>query len=267
MNQPTHLAQHADGRQIALTVLVAEDNRVNQLLARKALTSAGHTVVIAEHGQAAVDILVQADCRFDLILMDCQMPIMDGFEATAKIRELQSSGHLPPMPIVAVTAMDMGCDPNGTLPPGFDNYLVKPYSTTDLIQLVEQQAMAGEIAEPSDLQQSPTSGGDLPFDIDALLNACQGDTDMAENLIEVFRQNGDECLSQIESGIQSEDFAVVRASAHSLKGAAGMLGANFVCRLATRLEEFDDSNSDLNRMLDELAAEFDRCRGFRLAIV
>ena len=269
MNHETQTERNADGRHVALNVLVAEDNKVNQLLARKALMSAGHGVVIAENGQVAVDLLIQADHQFDLILMDRQMPVMDGLQATARIRELQSSGDLPAMPIVAVTAQDVDNDPNGDFPPVFDGYLVKPYSIADLVRVVEQQV---SIVDPQNSNTDASASrftqcDNVPFDIDALLDACMGNTVMAEHLIEAFRENGDECLSRIQDAIRSDDLATVRASAHSLKGSAGMLGANSVFRLATQLEDIDDSHSDVDRLVDELAEEFGRCREFQLAIV
>jgi signal transduction histidine kinase/CheY-like chemotaxis protein len=118
----------------ALTILVAEDNRVNQTLALRLLQKRGHTVVVAETGEAVLEALQKQ--TFDLVLMDVQMPVMDGLEATAAIREREKSsgGHLP---IIAMTANAMIGDKEHCLQAGMDGYVSKPLSAKDLFAAIE----------------------------------------------------------------------------------------------------------------------------------
>jgi signal transduction histidine kinase/CheY-like chemotaxis protein len=118
----------------ALTILVAEDNRVNQTLARRLLEKRGHTVVVAETGEAALAAIEKQ--AFDLVLMDVQMPVMDGLEATAAIRQSEKSNgnHLP---IIAMTANAMIGDKEHCLQAGMDGYVAKPLSVKDLFEVIE----------------------------------------------------------------------------------------------------------------------------------
>ena len=117
-----------------LSVLLAEDNAINQKLATRILQKMGHTVTIAENGREALQILENA--RFDIILMDVQMPEMDGFEATSSIREKEriTGGHIP---IVAMTAHAMSGDREKCLAAGMDGYVSKPINTQELVENIE----------------------------------------------------------------------------------------------------------------------------------
>ena len=118
----------------ALTILVAEDNLVNQTLARRLLEKRGHTVIVAETGKAAVAAVEKQ--TFDLVLMDVQMPEMDGLEATAAIRQREKTTgkHLP---IIAMTANAMIGDKEHCLQIGMDGYVAKPLSVKDLFEAIE----------------------------------------------------------------------------------------------------------------------------------
>ena len=119
----------------ALTILVAEDNLVNQTLARRLLEKRGHTVIVAETGKAAVAVVEKQ--TFDLVLMDVQMPEMDGLEATAAIREREKTTgkHLP---IIAMTANAMIGDKEHCLQTGMDGYVAKPLSAKDLFEAIDE---------------------------------------------------------------------------------------------------------------------------------
>jgi CheY-like chemotaxis protein len=133
-------------------VLVAEDNRVNQVLVTRLLERRGHSVEIAPHGKAAVD-MVAAD-HFDLVLMDVQMPEMNGLEATEAIRRREAQQNGPHTPIVAMTAHARPEDRERALAAGMDAYLAKPANADDLYALIDRLASdAGALAEhPSSSQ-------------------------------------------------------------------------------------------------------------------
>jgi signal transduction histidine kinase/CheY-like chemotaxis protein len=133
-NQPLLTAHFIRESRNALTILVAEDNLVNQTLARRLLEKRGHTVIVAETGKAAVAVVEKQ--TFDLVLMDVQMPEMDGLEATAAIREREKTTgkHLP---IIAMTANAMIGDKEHCLQTGMDGYVAKPLSAKDLFEAIE----------------------------------------------------------------------------------------------------------------------------------
>jgi signal transduction histidine kinase/ActR/RegA family two-component response regulator len=117
-----------------LRILLVEDNHVNQLVASSMLKKLGHEVVVADQGQQALDILA-ADDRFDIVLMDCQMPVLDGYETTQAIRQNPKWKSLP---IVAVTANVMQGDRDDCLASGMDDYITKPYNRDDLTTIIER---------------------------------------------------------------------------------------------------------------------------------
>jgi CheY-like chemotaxis protein len=119
-----------------LTILLAEDNEINQKIIKYSLTNAGYKVDIANNGQEAIDMYHTGN--YDLVLMDVQMPILDGFEATAHIREVESAelNGTNRIPIVALTANAMKGDREKCLNAGMDEYLSKPFTPNDLISII-----------------------------------------------------------------------------------------------------------------------------------
>jgi CheY-like chemotaxis protein len=114
--------------------LLVEDNHVNQLVASSMLKKLGHEVVVADQGQRALDILATDD-NFDMVLMDCQMPVLDGYETTQIIRRNPDWKKLP---IIAVTANVMQGDRDDCLASGMDDYITKPYNRADLKTIIER---------------------------------------------------------------------------------------------------------------------------------
>jgi CheY-like chemotaxis protein len=134
--QKSPLLQSSAGPVISRLILLAEDNTINQKLAQRLLAKMGHRVVLASNGLETLQALNSED--FDLILMDVQMPEMDGFEATAKIRaqEQQNGGHIP---VIAMTAHAMTGDRERCLSAGMDDYISKPISARELREVIEKQ--------------------------------------------------------------------------------------------------------------------------------
>lgn len=249
-----------------LKILVAEDNRVNQMLARKALSADGHSVVIAENGQIAIDELLQAEVPFDLVLMDCQMPVLDGIQATAKIRELQSAGHIPnDLPIIAVTATDLADADDNSLS-AMDDCLSKPFTTDELVDIVHKHTFGQTAATETKPETSSANVARKPFTMAKLLDISGGDRETIDHFIGLFHDSGASCLAQIQSAIQSGDIATARSAGHSLKGASGMLGAEDVFRLSKELESFNGSVDELREKAAQLSAALDECRKFESVI-
>jgi len=230
-----------------LHILLAEDNRINQRVALHTLEKQGHTVVVVGDGQAALTALAQAP--FDLVLMDIQMPILDGLAATAAIRaQEQTQGtHVP---IIAMTAHAMRGDRERCLVAGMDGYVTKPLKATDLAAAITQLRPA--VASPE------TWGVTPPVDISAALQSVEGDQNLLVDLFEVFQQDYPKQLAEIRDAIGVGDAERVAQVAHSLKGAVGYFGAQTVYTLAYRLEtmghqtELEGASSVLQHLEREL---------------
>ena len=133
MAQKPATLQQFDG----IRILVVEDELINQKVCQKVLEKMGIEVGVAENGQQAIDAL--ASDRFDLVLMDCQMPVMDGYEATRAIRANEQAGNLPRLPIIALTAHAMRGDRKVCIDAGMDDYLSKPFVITELQKILQQR--------------------------------------------------------------------------------------------------------------------------------
>ncbi len=222
--------------QRSLHVLLTEDNLVNQRLAFRLLEKRGHSVVIANNGREAVDALHHE--KFDVVLMDVQMPEMDGFEATKLIRarERDSGGHVP---IVAMTAHAMKGDRERCLETGMDSYISKPLVPNELLEAIESLAgPAGDApsTDPPSAPHSSSSSSAQCFDRKAALHCASGDMNLLRELIEIFKEEYPIWLTTIRDGIAKGEAKPVQEAAHSLKGTVATFGATGAASLAQQLE-------------------------------
>jgi signal transduction histidine kinase/CheY-like chemotaxis protein len=244
--QPLAVAPPAP-RQRPLRILLAEDNSVNQRLVVSLLGQRGHAVVAAGNGHEALTALEREP--FDLVLMDVQMPIMDGFTATAHIRarEQASGGHLP---IVALTAHAMKGDRERCLAAGMDGYLAKPLRATELFEAIDQFSTAGgqvpTIPEPNTPANTATSvldartsfgpTGEPDFDEAVALAEVGGNAKLLGELVVLFLQDCPRLMAEIGDAVSRGDAACLRRAAHTLRGAASTFCAPAACDAALRLE-------------------------------
>lgn len=238
-------------------ILLAEDNLVNQRVARGILERRGHTVVAVENGLQAVNaITVQ---RFDIVLMDVQMPEMDGFQATAAIRRAESAtgAHTP---IIAMTAHAMRGDSERCIAAGMDEYLAKPYQPQDLLAMIERciglpsgseapsRGSLGTSAEPLSARIPATAGpqpwqasqpaGDAEiFDLASLLERVENDWDLMSELIQLYLETAPKLVAEMESAAARRDAPTIERVAHALKGSLKNIGATSAARAAAALEE------------------------------
>ena len=240
----------------SLRLLLTEDNLVNQKLAAFLLEKRGHSVVVVGNGREAVEILHHQN--FDVVLMDVQMPEMDGFEATRLIRarERDTGGH---MPIVAMTAHAMKGDRERCLEVGMDGYISKPLNPSELFEAVE--SLGGPAAEAATTPARSTVDEAPAFDRSAALGRVGGDIAQLRAVIELYFEESPVWLTQIRDGVAKGDAASVRHAAHSLKSAVGIFGSKEACRLAQQLETMghdqnlagaDEVMLQLERAIDEL---------------
>ena len=222
----------ADGRQ-GMKVLLAEDNAVNRIFATRLLEKHGYTVVVVENGREALEALERE--TVDLVLMDVQMPEMDGLEATAAIREREgkTGSHVP---IIALTAHAMKGDREKCLAAGADDYLAKPIRTTELFEAVDRLRNAKTNA-PSGATPIANTPAANAFDIDAALKHVEADRDLLDEIVRIFSDQSPRTVSEIQNAIRAADFSLVERAAHSLKGAASNLCATGVTQSAAELEE------------------------------
>ena len=216
-------------------ILLAEDNPVNQKVARMVLEKLGLEVTVVGNGRDAVTAWKAGG--IDLILMDCQMPELDGYEATREIRRAEQ-GHKA-VPIVALTAHAMKGDDDKCRAAGMDDYLTKPLDRTRLIACLEKHlgtigSGPAEAAAPAGAEAAVAPPA--PVDWSAFLKSMDGDETLARELVDLFIESGDESLAAIVSALGMRDYAAVGEQAHSLKGASANLRAVATAAAAARLE-------------------------------
>ena len=211
-------------------ILLAEDNVVNQRVAIGLLQRRGHQVTVANNGREAVDAVAKQ--TFDLVLMDLQMPIMGGFEATAAIREAEKAtgGRLR---IIAMTAHAMSGDRDKCLEAGMDGYVSKPIDPAKLFAAIESDACVEEAASPA---PAPAPRRPEPFDENELVNRVGGDRTVLRDVIELFLEDCPRHLAAIQDAVTRRDANAIRLTSHALKGAAGNLSARLVFQDVAVLE-------------------------------
>jgi signal transduction histidine kinase/CheY-like chemotaxis protein/HPt (histidine-containing phosphotransfer) domain-containing protein len=248
-----------------LRILLAEDNEVNQELAQSLLKKYGHSVLLANDGQEALATWEKES--FDLILMDLQMPVMGGFEATAAIRrkEAHTGAHIP---IVAMTAHAMKGDRENCLAAGMDGYVPKPISVKNLLDAIDAVAGSAKVPE-SGPEPEPAS---RPFpaqtsplvDRQALLVQVDGDTELLRRMVSIFLADAPERLGAIRAAVESNNAESLAKLAHRLKGAVSNFSSDAVTRAALQLETMaqqrDLSNApeayeELKVMIERLTPE------------
>ncbi len=228
-------------RPVALRILVAEDNPVNQKLAVRMLEKMGHDVSLVSNGREAVEAVESSE--FDVVLMDIQMPGMDGLQATAAIRQRQAdAGVDEPIPIIALTAHAMTGDRDRCLDAGMDGYVTKPIDSKQLVLAIEGVLPTARLdARPALAAKpvaKPVATGDsrLAFDIAAALMRCDEDPSLLAEVARIFIDTAPPLIDQIAGGLADADLEEVGAAAHSLKGAAASISAKPVFESAMNLE-------------------------------
>jgi protein-histidine pros-kinase len=222
------------------TVLLVEDNAVNQMVAASLLQAAGCRVEVAGHGSEALERLERN--RYDLVLMDCQMPELDGYQATARWRSREQGRGLPRVPIVALTANALEGDRERCLAAGMDDYLSKPFRREQLMGVLQRFLSAPPVAAPPAPPATPAGGpADLPvFDATALASLEQLDRDGAVGLVRKvveawIASAADQCAAAI-AALDAGDRRTLHRAVHTLKSASSNVGARRVLALSRELE-------------------------------
>ncbi|MDI3326472.1 PAS domain-containing protein [Pontibacterium granulatum] len=275
----------------ALHVLLAEDGLINQKVATKLLEQRGYTVVIASNGKEAVERYTREN--FDLVLMDVQMPEMDGFQATQRIREMEadSASHLP---IIAMTANAMKGDREQCLNAGMDDYIPKPIRSQQFYDTIEQvvKAAASEASQPAtgatqvaslqktSVEEARSKGIEsketqakekvvetVPaplevFDPDGALEQVAGDMGVLEDLVTLFYDECPKLMTEIQTTLAAGDAVALRRAAHTLKGSAAVFAAKRTVNTALQLELIarDGKLESASDILETLEADVEQLK-------
>src|SRR5215831_15639595 len=225
-------------------ILLAEDNPVNRKLAKTLLEKHGHTVLIAENGREALDVLARE--TVDLVLMDVQMPLLDGLDATRTVRESEkkTGGHLH---IIALTAHAMKGDRERCLEAGADDYLTKPIQTPALLAALDRAqtrvpavaptAPATAAAPAPKSPEAPMTKQESALDLAMALERVEGDRELLEELAQMFAEESERNIAEIHAAFNAGDVKVLERLAHTVKGSASNIGAMSVAQAALALEE------------------------------
>ena len=248
-----------------LRILLVEDNAVNQLVALRLLEKHGYTVSVAANGKKALDALEKE--HYDLILMDVQMPEMNGWEATQAIREKEkiTRAHIP---IVAMTAHAMKGDEERCLAAGMDAYLTKPIHTQELLAVLEELGSRKAKPHPAVPPPLKTATSDA-IDLAGVLERLDGDRGLFDELTQVFKDDCPRIAAGMRQAIATHDAKNLESCAHTLRGSSANLGAVAVSEAAGEIErlartENVDSTRDqftvLQEELDRLFSEIEALR-------
>ncbi len=246
--------EHEPSTVRSLRVLLAEDNFVNQRLILAVLEKLGHRVVAVVNGAAALRAMQQE--TFDLVLMDVQMPEMNGLEATRAIRagERETGGHVP---IVAMTAHAMKGAREDCLRAGMDEYLSKPIQVSELVRIMDSLT-AGKVA----VEAVARPGA---FDPRPLRQRLNEDDDLVRELIVLFQEDCPRRLEEIRAAVEASDAASVERTTHLLKGSVSNFAASEVVRAAQHLEDMG-REGNLREAHDAYRTLEGSLSGFRAAL-
>jgi signal transduction histidine kinase/DNA-binding response OmpR family regulator len=258
-----------------LSILVAEDNAVNQQVAQQMLQRRGYAVTIASNGREAVE-LVSESASFDLILMDIQMPEMDGFQATAAIREREKAG-VPRIPIVAMTAHAMKGDRERCLQAGMDGYISKPVQSKILYETIEaitakRLHLVASTPEPT---PEPVHLSASVVNLNEMLERIDGNLGLLQSIISIFQEDHPAQLRRIKEAVAAGDATTLTSVAHTLKGSLLALAADRAAAAALELEKLGRQShfegarelvSTLESEVEMVSAEFEKILKERVGV-
>ena len=214
-----------------LRVLLVEDNLINQQVAQELLVSEGALVDVADNGQLALDALGKAQPMYDVVLMDVQMPVMDGFTATSKIRQELGLVYLP---IIAMTANAMESDRDKCLAAGMNAHLGKPFDFQQLVTLLQSHC-----PRPQGAATAADAAADLAADVldtDQAIKRLGGNSALYGRILNAYDKEIGAAPDQLHDLLQQQDFAQASRLMHALKGVSGTVGANYLFELSQTME-------------------------------
>jgi signal transduction histidine kinase/CheY-like chemotaxis protein/HPt (histidine-containing phosphotransfer) domain-containing protein len=270
-------------RLAGVKLLVAEDNEINRFVASELVTQLGASPTMVVNGKEALQAALAGE--YDAILMDCQMPEMDGFEATRRIREAETSGDAAGhRKIIALTANAIKGDRELCLGAGMDGYVSKPIEPDELVSAIltvltpERRQHIERGAQPKENSAKPSAGTETPLavepqivpsaspplNLESLEKRCLGNRKIAARALSKFDSVVTQDITALVGAIGARDSIAVAASAHKIKGAAANVSAEDLSRIAAELETLAraDQLDQTQKCVDRLQAEMNRVREF-----
>jgi PAS domain S-box-containing protein len=244
-------------------ILLVEDNETNQQLAIELLKDTGATIEVAGNGAVAVEMITSGDSRYDLVLMDIQMPVMDGYEAT---RQIRSNKRFSTLPIVAMTAHALPEEQQKMLQAGMDDHISKPIDVRIMLRKINF-FLGGPTSDKTapdphstDTAAEPAMPDIQGFDVAAALERLDGNREMYRWLLRSFVENKADAATTIEAALREGDPALAERIAHTLKSSAATIGAVELATMAETLESIfsQGSQGDIEVALKGFSAEMER---------
>ena len=236
-------------------ILLAEDDQINQHMTKLFLTKSGYHVDVANNGREALKLLEEND--YALVLMDCMMPEISGYEATTIIRNPASAVRNHTIPVIALTANAMREDQDNCLTAGMNDYIAKPIEVTKVLEILKKwipiEAGCGEY-------ESDSAAGNVIFDKNELVARSMGDIELSRYVATIFMENAPEYIEAIRSALAVKDAAALRQSTHKLKGAAATMALLQLAEAARSFEELVERGEMENilQSLPTLERKFER---------
>jgi two-component system, sensor histidine kinase and response regulator len=224
-------ADISEDRPLSLRILVAEDTPFNQKFITRLLDRWDYEAVVVENGRLAIDALAQDS--FDLVLMDVQMPEMDGFEATRAIREMEKKSGMH-VPIIAMTAHAMKGDRERCLEVGMDAYVPKPISAEKLLETIKVIVSDPPSGKETESQATPAPA---VIERNSLLSAFDNDLDLLKESVDLYIDEYPKMMKTLQQAIQNQDAAGIERTAHAIKGMVGNFQADTAANTAFDLEQ------------------------------
>ncbi len=235
-------------------VLMAEDNITNQKVALAILEKLGYRADAVANGREAIRAL--ETMPYDLVLMDCQMPEMDGYEATRQIRSPGSAVRNRKVPVIAMTAHAMKGDRERCLEAGMDDYISKPVEPKVLAEVLERWVNRRRGEKEAGSKGGPASATGMVFDQAAFLDRVSGDKELAREVLQLFLEDFPRQIEVLREALARSEAELVRRQAHTIKGASGNIGALALQGIALRFEKAADGEAEgLVREMEEAFME------------
>ncbi|MCC6369866.1 MAG: PAS domain S-box protein [Bacteroidia bacterium] len=245
VNEPKHTADNGLNQPLRVVkVLLMEDNDLNQKLARKVVTGFGFSIDIAGNGQKGVEML--ANGNYDVILMDLQMPVMDGYQATKHIREVLKSN----IPIIAMTAHSLIGEKEKCLEMGMNEYLSKPFKAPDLLYKINQltPSVEGLAVDEALIAKRVISYEEESPNLQRIQELSGGDTAFESELIQLFLQNAPKDINSINAAISEQNWSEMKQHCHKLKSSVMVFGLDQLGKMLSDMEHDEFQGEPLKQI-------------------
>lgn len=247
-----------DTRRRRIRILVAEDNAINQKVALGILEKLGFSADAVANGIEAVEVL--KSIPYDLVLMDCQMPEMDGYEATGVIRNPGSAVLNHDIPIIALTAHALKGDREKCIDAGMNDYIPKPVNPKVIVEVIDRWLNGSSVSRKGKMTLQTATSRKEVFNWELMIRRMMGDEDLALAVIEAFLEDTPRQIIALKEALDKGDASQVRRRGHTIKGAAGSVSALSLMEVASQMERAGESG-DLCQsagILETIKDEFEK---------